>query len=148
MVEGNGIEVLISAGIAMFIAQAFKVVTHYIFHKTLNYKLMVETGGMPSSHSAFMMAMAISVGELKGYESVMFAVALSVAVVVMYDAAGVRRAAGRMAGILNQISEDFYTHHPEKLPERLRELLGHTPTEVVVGGILGAVTAIITLRVI
>jgi acid phosphatase family membrane protein YuiD len=89
-----------------------------------------------------MTGLAYSVGLIEGFTSVVFAVALGIAMVVMYDAAGVRQAAGKMAGILNRLTEDIYTHHPDKVPERLRELLGHTPYEVMVGALLGVCVAI------
>lgn len=122
-------------------AQLSKIVLYLIQKKPVNFQLLVQTGGMPSSHSSSMSALAYSVGLISGFTSVIFAVALGVAVVVMYDAAGVRRAAGKMAGILNKITEDIYLHHPDQVPERLRELLGHTPYEVMVGCLLGVATA-------
>jgi acid phosphatase family membrane protein YuiD len=88
--------------------------------------------------------MAYSVGLVSGFDSVIFAVAAGIALVVMYDAAGVRRAAGKMAGILNKMTEDIYTHHPDQVPERLRELLGHTPFEVLVGACLGILISLLT----
>jgi uncharacterized protein len=135
----TGFEVLLTATMGTFIAQLFKFLGTLITKKRLNYRLLVETGGMPSSHSATVSAMSTSVGLISGIDSVVFAVALCLALIVMYDAAGVRRAAGRMAGILNQLTEDLYTHHPDKLPERLKELLGHTPYEVLAGASLGCI---------
>jgi acid phosphatase family membrane protein YuiD len=87
--------------------------------------------------------MATSVGLVSGWLSVDFAIALGVAMVVMYDAAGLRRAAGRMAGVLNHMMEEVYRHHSESIPERLRELLGHTPFEVFVGALFGIVWSIV-----
>ena len=138
---GTGPEVIIAAFVATVSAQWFKGVWFLLKHGRLNFKVLFHTGGMPSSHSAGMTAMAVSVGLIEGFGSVVFAVALGVAMVVMYDAAGVRRAAGQMAGVLNKMTEDLYAHHPEYVPGRLRELLGHTPTEVFVGSLWGAVVA-------
>lgn len=125
-------------------AQVLKVLLYFIQRKPVNFRLLVQTGGMPSSHSASMTGMAYSVGLVSGFDSVIFAVAAGIALVVMYDAAGVRRAAGKMAGILNKMTEDIYTHHPDQVPERLRELLGHTPFEVLVGACLGILISLLT----
>ena len=142
MIANTGYEVIIAATIAGFMAQFIKFTNTLLVHRQLNFRLLVQTGGMPSSHSATMTAMATSVGLIQGFDSVIFSVALGVALVVMYDAAGVRRAAGKMAGILNRIVEEIYiTHNPNHVHERLRELLGHTPTEVMGGFALGVVTA-------
>ncbi len=138
---GTGLEVIIAAILGSFTAQAFKIVWYLLTHGKMNYKIFFHTGGMPSSHSASMAALATSVGLLDGFYSTTFAIATGLAIIVMYDAAGVRQAAGKMAGILNKISDDLYANHPEYIPERLRELLGHTPLEVIAGGAWGIVTA-------
>jgi uncharacterized protein len=143
MIANTGYEVILCATAAGFLAQLIKFTTCLIFQRTVNFRLLVQTGGMPSSHSATMTGMATSVGLIKGFDSVVFSVALGIALVVMYDAAGVRRAAGKMAGILNRIVEDMYiAHNPGHVHERLRELLGHTPTEVFGGFTLGVIAAI------
>jgi acid phosphatase family membrane protein YuiD len=138
----TGLEVMLSSAISGIGAQVCKVILYLIQRKPVNFRLLVQTGGMPSSHSSSMTGLAYSVGLIEGFTSVVFAVALGIAMVVMYDAAGVRQAAGKMAGILNRLTEDIYTHHPDKVPERLRELLGHTPYEVMVGALLGVCVAI------
>ncbi|MCE2929971.1 MAG: divergent PAP2 family protein [Vampirovibrionales bacterium] len=138
----SGYEVIVSSLLSAFVAQLFKFIGTLLFKREINFRLMVETGGMPSSHSASMTALATAVGMVDGFSSTIFAVAVGIALVVMYDAAGVRRSAGRMAGILNKITQDIYTHETGHVPERLRELLGHTPFEVLVGGLLGIVFAI------
>lgn len=140
-IAGTGFEVMLAASLAGLLAQLIKLFTNAIQRKPVNFRIMVETGGMPSSHSASMTGLASSVGFVAGVDSVIFAVALGLAMIVMYDAAGVRRAAGRMAGILNKMTEDIYHHHPDQVPERLRELLGHTPKEVLVGAALGVLIA-------
>ena len=140
-IAGTGMEIMVVATVATVTAQLFKVLWYMLRHGKINFRIFFHTGGMPSSHSACMTGLATSVGLVEGFETSIFAVALGLAVIVMYDAAGVRRAAGKMAGILNQITEDFYKHHPELVPERLRELLGHTPTEVLVGAFWGASVA-------
>lgn len=95
---------------------------------------------MPSSHSAFVTSLATGVGLVEGFDSTLFALAAVFALIVMYDAAGVRRAAGKQARVLNAIIEDL--NRRELHPERLRELLGHTPVEVVAGARLGVLVAI------
>ena len=137
----NGTEVIVAATVATFSAQGFKILWYMLTHGKINYRIFFHTGGMPSSHSACMTALATSVGLIEGFNSTLFAVALGLAMIVMYDAAGVRRAAGQMAGVLNKMTEEFYQHNEDHLPERLRELLGHTPTEVLVGAFWGAAVA-------
>lgn len=130
--------------IAWFIAQFYKVVTTIFIDKKLNMKRILETGGMPSSHSSTMSALSTAVGLATGTENVIFAVALVLTGVVMYDAAGIRRAAGKHAGLLNTLIERYANKIGEKLhDEKLKELLGHTPLEVLVGAILGIVVAFI-----
>jgi acid phosphatase family membrane protein YuiD len=137
----HGTEIALSGLAGALIAQLFKFISALLIDRQVNFRLLFETGGMPSSHTGSMTAMATSVGLIEGFNSVLFAVALAITLVVMYDAAGVRRAAGRMAGILNQITDDLYSHHPKRVPVRLRELLGHTPFEVLVGALLGILLA-------
>ena len=126
------------------IAQAAKVIIDISINKKFDLKRLVGSGGMPSSHSAFVMALSTGIGKLQGWNSPLFAIAISYAFVVMYDAAGVRRAAGKQAEILNIIIMDVVEHKGLK-EERLKELIGHTPIEVIAGGILGIITANIML---
>ena len=140
-VASTGYEVILTGMASGLTAQLIKIFTDLIQHKGFNFRLLVQTGGMPSSHSASMTGTAISVGFITGFDSISFAIAISMAMVVMYDAAGVRRAAGRMAEILNKVTDDFYHERPAQFPERLRELLGHTPVEVIAGAILGFLVA-------
>jgi len=137
-VGNNSLEVILASSTAALAAQVFKLLWYRLKGKPVNFRILTQTGGMPSSHSASMMGMATSVGLINGFDSTLFAVALGISLVVMYDAAGLRRAAGSMAGILNKITEDIYSDKPGQIPERLRELLGHTPVEVLVGAFLGA----------
>ena len=103
---------------------------------------MIGSGGMPSSHAAGAACLATAVGLEEGFSSAYFALAVSFAIVVMFDAQGVRRSAGRQARILNKIMEDIYWQG--KIEElRLRELIGHTPIEVIVGLLLGVAIALI-----
>ncbi len=142
MIANTGIEVLISGVIGAFIAQFLKLIFSFIKNKTFDFKILVVTGGMPSSHSAATVALSTSVGLLQGFDSIDFAIALCFSLIVMYDAAGLRRAAGKMATILNRIVEDMNAAKKTKTShERLMELLGHTPFEVLMGALLGVVVA-------
>ena len=106
-------------------------------HGRWNLKRFVGTGGMPSSHAAAVAALSTSVGLREGFSSTLFGVTLYLSLVIMYDAAGLRRAAGIQARVLNRIVKDHYEHREGHLPEHLQELLGHTPFEVLVGAFLG-----------
>lgn len=128
--------ILISALLAWFIAQVLKVFFVFLKHKKLDYTRMVGSGGMPSSHSSLIVAMATSVGKYAGTASIEFGLAVALAAIVMYDAANVRREAGRQAELLNKIVEDFYREN--RIDQaKFKELLGHTPVEVAAGAVLG-----------
>lgn len=133
-------EVLMAAILAWALAQFFKIISWAFVSRELNFKRLVEPGGMPSSHSAFVTSLCTGIGIHEGFDSTMFALAAVFAVIVMYDASGVRRAAGKQARVLNSIIEDL--NRKELHPERLRELLGHTPFEVLVGAALGVLVAL------
>lgn len=133
----TGYEVLSSGIIAAFIAQVLKFILHLIFERKLNFKIFTTTGGMPSSHSAAVVALSTSVGLITGFDSISFAISTGYALVVMYDAAGLRRASGKMAVCLNKIMDDFYKHDVQSVGGKLKELLGHTPIEVFAGAALG-----------
>lgn len=125
---------------AWLIAQTIKVTIGVIRQKRFDFRWFVGTGGMPSSHVAGASCLATTVGFNYGFSSVYFALAASFALVVMFDAQGVRRASGKQAHILNKITEDIYWQG--RIDEgRLRELIGHTPVEVIVGFILGVAIA-------
>lgn len=122
--------------------QTFKVIVDLIKNRKLNVKRIMGAGGMPSSHSAIVCSLATCIGKEYGLDSGIFAFSVIMAFVVMYDAAGVRRAAGRQARILNKILETPGLTTGE-VQERLIEALGHTPVQVFVGAILGIVVGII-----
>lgn len=132
--------VLMTSILAWAIAQILKIISWAFVSKELNFRRLVEPGGMPSSHSAFVTSLATGIGLFDGFDSTIFALATVFALIVMYDASGVRRAAGKQARVLNAIIEDL--NRRELHPERLRELLGHTPFEVLVGALLGIVIAL------
>ena len=129
--------------IAWFIAQFYKVLSCAVLEKTVDIRRLWGTGGMPSSHSSTVTSLAASVAVVEGMQSTIFSVALILAIVVMYDAAGIRRAAGKQAGVLNKIVERLAHKIEEKIhDETLKELLGHTPVEVLIGAVLGIVVAL------
>ena len=119
-----------------FCIQVFKVICDLVKTKKFNFKRIMGAGGMPSSHTAVVTSLAMLVGNSEGFDSAMFAVALVFAMVVMYDAAGVRRAAGKQAHLLNKIIETPGLTGVE-VQERLVEVLGHTPLQVIVGATIG-----------
>jgi acid phosphatase family membrane protein YuiD len=125
-----------------FLIQGYKGIAGFLRERRWNIKRFVETGGMPSSHSAAVSALSVAVGLTQGFRTTLFAVTLFFSLIVMYDAAGLRRAAGRQAAILNRLIAEHYS--PKELRERrLMELLGHTPFEVLVGALLGVLYALI-----
>lgn len=129
--------ILIVALAACLLAQASKLLIEFLWHGKINFRILFETGGMPSSHSALVTALACGIGQTLGWASPAFAVTTVFAVIVMYDATGVRQAAGKQAKILNQIIDELFREKPEFNEDRLKELLGHTPVQVIVGSVLG-----------
>ncbi|KAK9104196.1 hypothetical protein Scep_021040 [Stephania cephalantha] len=134
---------LISAFLAFVIAQGIKFFTAWYRERRWDVKLLVGSGGMPSSHASTVTALAFAIGFRDGFGGSLFAIAMVLACVVMYDASGVRLHAGRQAEVLNQIVFELPTEHPLSEIRPLRELLGHTPTQVIVGALLGLFIAII-----
>lgn len=125
--------------IAWATVQIFKFVADAIIRKKINFRRLVETGGMPSSHSATVTSLMTAVGLSEGFSSPMFAVAFVFGIIVMYDAAGVRLAAGKQATILNQLINSKQVKVDTN--EKLKELLGHTPIQVFVGALYGIIVA-------
>jgi acid phosphatase family membrane protein YuiD len=125
-----------------FFIQIFKFLTDFVVNKKINLKRLMGAGGMPSSHSAVVCALSSSVGKIYGFDSGIFAISIIMAFVVMYDAAGVRRAAGKQASILNKIIETPGLSTIQ-VQEKLVEVLGHTPVQVFVGAIIGFVVGAI-----
>jgi acid phosphatase family membrane protein YuiD len=133
---------LLPAVLAWAIAQVTKVLLTSVKQRKLNLRVLAETGGMPSSHAAIVMGLTAAVGRIDGPSSGTFAIALILSFVVMYDAQGVRRAAGRQATVLNRLVEDMVAMRGIQ-EVRLRELLGHTPFEVLVGAALGVTVGLL-----
>ncbi len=127
------------------VAQGIKVTLGIIRERRFNFKWFIGTGGMPSSHAAGAAALATTCGLHAGFDSVAFALAAVFAMVTMFDAQGVRRSAGQQAVMLNQILDDMYWKGKIEA-DRLFELIGHSPLQVIIGGLLGIVLANIFYR--
>lgn len=123
-------------GAAWLVAQILKVLVSLFTEHRINLRLLVSAGGMPSSHSTLVAGLATAVAIQHGVGSSLFAIVLVFATIVMYDAAGVRRAVGIQAQLLNQMIEELFAGHPIS-ETHLRELIGHTPFQVIMGAALG-----------
>lgn len=132
--------VLMTAITAWFTAQVLKTITSFWKNGQFNAERLVGAGGMPSSHTSLVVGLTSAVGFHDGIESPLFAVSVVLAGIVMYDAAGVRRAAGRQARVINKLLNELRVHHTIR-DTRLKELLGHTPLEVLAGAVLGFLIA-------
>ncbi|BAY13338.1 divergent PAP2 family protein [Calothrix sp. NIES-2098] len=135
--------VLLVALVACLIAQSLKLVIEIVKNRKLNVRVLVTTGGMPSAHSALVTSLATGVGQTLGWSSPDFALATVFAIIVMYDAAGVRQAAGKQARILNQMIDELFADKHDFSQDRLKELLGHTPVQVIAGSALGITTSLL-----
>lgn len=134
--------------LAWALAQSAKIFINFLVERKLDYKLLISSGGFPSSHTAIVWALAVEIGKSQGWDSPLFAIAVVLAVIVMYDAAGVRRATGLHAKVINYLVDRLSQYQkferfghgvaPEQ-QERLKELIGHTPFEVFGGALLGTV---------
>jgi len=134
---------LIAAFAAWSLAQIIKVPLDYAYTRELNWHLLLSAGGMPSSHSALVSSLAWAIGLEYGFDSAAYAIAFVIAGIVIYDATGVRRAAGEHARVINRMIQDLASGHPLK-EEELKELLGHTPRQVFAGVIFGVVVGWVT----
>ncbi len=131
-------KILLVSIFAWFIAQLIKLVIEIAKVKRFDITLLYSSGGMPSSHSSFVTSLATSTGFTAGFDSIEFAICFVLASVVMYDATGVRRAAGKQAEVLNKFLENI-KDHGIKFDKKLKELIGHTPIQVLAGSILGII---------
>jgi acid phosphatase family membrane protein YuiD len=132
--------VLIAGLTAWGLAQAIKVPLEYLRTRRWNWALLLSAGGMPSSHSALVAATAHAIGLYVGFDAPLFAIAVALAMIVIYDATGIRRQAGRHAALINAMINDLASGHPLK-EEHLREVLGHTPLQALGGLLLGLAVA-------
>lgn len=132
--------------VAWVLAQILKFIIDYLVNKDIDWRRLVGSGGMPSSHASLVVSLSAVVGLNLGLDSPLFGITIAFALIVMYDAAGVRRAAGKQAHILNRMF-----HNKEgnlRFDEELKELIGHTPVEVIAGAFLGLAIAVLFIKVI
>jgi len=134
--------VFISAIVAVVVSQVLKLFYYYFKEKKVNLRYLASSGGFPSSHAATVTALTISIGLLEGFNSTFFIMAVTFSLIVMYDAAGVRQAAGEQARILNKIVDEVVPDKHINNYESLKELIGHTPLEVLAGAVIGFLTAL------
>jgi acid phosphatase family membrane protein YuiD len=135
--------VLIAALIAWGIAQVIKVPIEYLQTHEWNWSLFIQAGGMPSSHSALIVGITHGIGLSMGFDTPLFALAFAMCMVIIYDATGIRRQAGKHAELINAMINDLASGNPLK-QEQLREVLGHTPLQVLAGIALGLIVAQVT----
>lgn len=136
-----------AALLGWLVAQTAKMINCFIESRRLDFGYMVSTGGMPSAHSAMASSLATSLGLCEGFSSPIFALGLAFAIVVMFDAQSVRKAAGEQAKVLNRIVDELlHEHHLSQT--KLKELLGHTRLEVLMGMLTGIATAMASFRFI
>ena len=140
-------KIVIIAFIAWVLNQSLKLIFFYITEKRWDIRRFVGAGGMPSTHSALSMCVATTIGLKEGWDSPLFALAIVIAFIIMADAAGVRRETGEQAKVLNKIILEFFKEI-KLTDKRLKELVGHTPFEVIVGAFMGIVMAWILCAVI
>ena len=134
---------LLSAAIAWAVAQGLKMILFSILERRISWRRLVDTGGLPSAHSAFVCGLASGVGVADGVQSTTFAIAVVFALIVMYDAMSLRREAGKHADLLNELLLLATIREAFKEREALKELLGHTPLEVVAGAAIGIATGLL-----
>lgn len=135
-------QILLTAIVSWALAQLIKIGIELIRTHRINWQLIFATGGMPSSHSSLVVALATATGLRQGFDSPLFAIATVLAFVVLYDAQGIRRQAGNQAKIINRMLQNV-ENAGIKVDKNLKELLGHTPIQVVGGTILGIIVALI-----
>ena len=140
-------DVLSTVVSAWLTASLLKVIFYSIQKKKINFRRLIGNGGMPSTHSASVVSLAIAVGFKEGWTSTALAISLVLAIIVMIDASGVRLAASKHAKALNEITEEVFKNGQFHY-EKFNELLGHTPTQVFVGGLIGLVISLIFYRYI
>ena len=135
--------VLFAGLLGWFVAQALKIPIYRHIEKKWDFSRFFGSGGMPSSHSSMVVATAVMTGATAGFDSVAFAIATVLAMIVMYDAAGVRRETGMQAAVINQILKDVLINGKKISDEELKELVGHTPLEVLGGALTGLTVAVV-----
>ncbi len=134
--------VLWCAVLAWFVAQALKIPTYWLIEKKLDWRRFFGSGGMPSSHSAFVISLTIMIGATEGFDTALFAAAVVLSAIVMYDASGVRHETGIQGQVLNEILQKVFVDGQPITDVELKELVGHTKVEVAGGSIVGVLTAL------
>ncbi|MHB8089319.1 MAG: divergent PAP2 family protein [Anaerolineaceae bacterium] len=136
---------LVTCIVAWIVSSILKIPVFFFMHRKFNIKLAFGTGGMPSSHSATLSGTTLAIGLFSGFDDPAFAIAVAITMIVVYDAAGVRREAGYHAEALNRMLDDWFViaKTPNEEQKKLKEMLGHTPVEVVGGVLTGLATALI-----
>ncbi len=134
----------LSVGMAV---QLYKFLFEWIRRRDFDLRVLTRSGGMPSSHSAMVCSLVFAIGYRSGLRSDVFALAVIFAVIIMYDATGVRQATGKQAKVLNQILRELFAGHPVS-EEELKELIGHTPTEVYVGALVGILSTVLWFQLL
>lgn len=137
--------VLICCLTGWLLSSLLKIPIFYILHRKVNIALAFGTGGMPSSHAATMTATTLAIGLFDGFDKPLFALAIAISMIIIYDAAGVRREAGYHAEALNRLVDEWFvlTKTPLVDQKRMKEMLGHTPIEVVGGVLTGLVSTLV-----
>ena len=135
-------EILLCCLVAWFAAQALKIPTYWLVEKKLDWSRFFGSGGMPSSHTAVVVSLAIMVGATEGFDTALFAATATLACIVMYDATGVRRETGKQAEVLNEIIRNMFIDGKPITDEEFKELVGHTKVEVAGGFVVGVLTAL------
>ena len=128
--------------LAWLIAQVLKIPTYWLVEKRLDWRRILGAGGMPSSHTAFVVSLTIMVGCVEGFHTALFAVCFTLVAIVMYDATGVRRETGTQAQVINEILRNVFIDGKPISDDNLKELVGHKPIEVAAGAIIGLITAL------
>lgn len=137
-------KILLISSIVWLIAQFNKVLYFYYLNKKINLKLFFSSGGMPSAHSGFITAVTLQVGLIEGFNSTLFAIAASIAFIVIYDSFNVRRSVGIQGQTINLMLEYYKNVTNQEEIKNLKEVMGHTPLQVVFGILLGAIVVIIS----
>jgi acid phosphatase family membrane protein YuiD len=133
--------------LAWFVAQVLKVPLYYAVEHKFDWRRLIGSGGMPSSHSAMVIALMLSIGFTQGFGTPIFGICVVLSLIVMYDAMGVRRETGTQATVINHILREVFVAGHRISDEELKELIGHTPFEVLGGIIIGTVTTVLYLFV-
>ncbi|MEB3285738.1 MAG: divergent PAP2 family protein [Candidatus Sericytochromatia bacterium] len=134
-------QALIAGALALSTAQMLKTFLHFVAERRVDFKVAVATGGMPSSHTALVVSVTATVAFVQGLNSMLFDVCTVFSAIVMYDATGLRQAAGRQAAVVNKMMDELWAERTVK-EIRLKELLGHTKLEVLGGALYGALVAV------